>query len=69
MLERGNKVVLVTGWPKEETWDGEVGEDIIVFNEKHYISLYMYTTGESCTLIFAMIVDCKPFVYWLSLQV
>ena len=22
------QVVLVTGWPKEETWDGEVGTDI-----------------------------------------
>ena len=22
------QVVLVTGWPKEETWDGEVGKDI-----------------------------------------
>ena len=37
VLERRSKVVLVTGWPKEETWDGEVGRDIIVFNEKHYI--------------------------------
>ena len=35
------QVVLVTGWPKEETWDGEVGRDINVFNVEHYISLYM----------------------------
>ena len=30
-------VVLVTGWPKEETWDGEVGQILIVFNVVHYI--------------------------------
>ena len=35
------QVVLVTGWPKEETWDGEVGRDINAFNVEHYISLYM----------------------------
>ena len=33
----GCKVVLVTGWPKEETWDGEFGNAINVFNMNHYI--------------------------------
>ena len=43
------QVVLVTGWPKEETWDGEVGRDINVFNVEHYISLYMNAVAESCS--------------------
>ena len=26
------QVVRVTGWPKAETWDGEVGTDIMIFD-------------------------------------
>ena len=33
----GCKVVLVSRLPKEETWDGEAGNAINVFNENHYI--------------------------------
>ena len=43
------QVVLVTGWPKEETWDGEVGTDINCINVVHYISLYMNGVAESCS--------------------
>ena len=35
--DEGCKVVLVTGGPKGETWDGEVGNAINVFNVNHHI--------------------------------
>ena len=36
---------------RKKSGDGEVGRDMIVFNEKHLHLIVYVNTGESCTLL------------------